>query len=46
MPNPYDSKQKVFEAYAQNQTPGVYRVFWCYGPAREELTIITITPHP
>lgn len=46
IPNPYDPKQKVFEAYAQNQTPGAYRVFWCYGPGKNELTIITITPHP
>lgn len=44
--NPYDNKQKVFEAYAQNQTPGAYRVFWCYGPGKNEITIIGITPHP
>jgi hypothetical protein len=44
--NPYDPKQKVFEAYAQNQTPGAYRVFWCCGPGNGELTIIAITPHP
>lgn len=44
--NPYDKKQKVFEAYAQNQTPGAYRVFWCYGPGKHEITIIAITPHP
>ena len=44
--NPYDPKQKVFEAYAQNQTPGAYRVFWCYGPGNGELTVIAITPHP
>jgi nitroreductase len=44
--NPYDSKQKVFEAYAQNKTPGAYRVFWCYGPGKNEITIIAITPHP
>jgi hypothetical protein len=46
IPNPYDPKQKVFEAYSQNQTPGAYRVFWCYGPRKGELTIITITAHP
>ena len=44
--NPFDSEQKVFEAYAQNRTPGAYRVFWCYGPAKAEITIIAITPHP
>lgn len=44
--NPFDRSQKVFEAYAQNKTPGAYRVFWCYGPQANELTIIAITPHP
>jgi len=44
--NPYDKSQKVFEAYAQNDTPSAYRVFWCYGPKKGELTIIAITPHP
>jgi|ERR1035441_3190021 hypothetical protein len=44
--NPYDKEQKVFEAYAQNKTPGAYRIFWCYGPGKKEITIIAITPHP
>ncbi len=44
--NPYDKKGKVFEADAQNDTPGAYRVFWCYGPERAQITIIAITPHP
>ena len=44
--NPHDRKKKVFEAYAQNRTPGAYRVFWCYGPDAKELTIVAITPHP
>ena len=44
--NPFDPKGKVFEAYAQNHTPGALRVFWCYGPAEGEITIIAITPHP
>ena len=46
LPHPYDSTQKVFEAYPQNQTAGAYRVFWCYGPASRQITIIAITPHP
>ena len=44
--NPYDPKQKVFEADVQNQTPGAYRVFWCYGPGSGELTILALTSHP
>lgn len=44
--HPWDSSQKVFEAYAQNNTPAAYRVFWCYGPDKKQITIITITAHP
>lgn len=44
--NPYDSKEKVFEAYVQNNTPAAYRVFWCYGPEQKQITIIDITAHP
>lgn len=45
--------EKVFEAYAQNKTPGAYRVFWRYGPDETAgkkrvpvITILAITPHP
>lgn len=44
--NPYDAKQKVLEAYVQNRTPGAYRLFWCYGPNKGQITVIAITPHP
>lgn len=45
---------KVFEAYAQQNTPGAYRVFWHYGPDEVDesgrpipvITIVAITPHP
>ncbi len=45
---------KVFEAYAQQNTPGAYRVFWHYGPDEINasgkhipiITIVAITPHP
>ena len=46
IPHPYDKRHKVFEAYVQNRTPGAYRLFWCHGPDRGEITIIAITPHP
>ena len=44
--NPYDPDSKVFEAYVKNRTPGAYRIFWCYGPNKGEITVIAIAPHP
>jgi hypothetical protein len=45
--------EKVFEAYAQNNTPGAYRIFWHYGLYETKgkkrtpvITIVAITPHP
>ena len=45
---------EVFEAYAQQNTPAAYRVFWHYGPDEIDkngrhipvITIVAITPHP
>lgn len=38
--------EDVFEAYAENNTPGAYRIFWMYGPGKDVITVIAITPHP
>ena len=45
--------EKIFEAYAQNNTPGAYRIFWHYGPDEIKgkkrtpvITIVAITRHP
>ena len=38
--------EKVFEAYAEQDTPAAYRVFWYYGPSKDLITIIAITNHP
>ncbi len=45
--------ERIWEAYAQNRTPGAYRVFFHYGPDLVSgkkrvpvLTIVAITPHP
>lgn len=38
--------EKVFEAYAEQNTPAAYRVFWYYGPDRKEITVFLFTPHP
>src|SRR5437588_11211868 len=44
--HPYEKDGKVWESYIQNETPGAYRLFWCYGPGKGEVTILAITPHP
>jgi mRNA-degrading endonuclease RelE of RelBE toxin-antitoxin system len=38
--------EKIFEAYAQQRTPGAYRIFWHYGPEKNIISIIAIIPHP
>lgn len=38
--------EEIFESYAQNKTPGAYRIFWYYGPEKRMITVIGITPHP
>jgi hypothetical protein len=41
---------KLYEAYAQNKTPGAFRVFFCYVPdlpaGVRVIEIFSITPHP
>ena len=38
--------EKIFAAYAENKTPAAFRSFWHYGPSKDVITIIAITPHP
>ncbi len=38
--------EKVFEAYAENKAPAAFRIFWHYGPGKDVITVIAITPHP
>ncbi len=37
---------KVWESYLENKTSGAMRIFWVYGPDREDITIIGLEPHP
>lgn len=38
--------EKIFEAYAENNTPAAYRIFFHYGQGKEIITIYSIQPHP
>lgn len=49
--HPYSSLQgpngeKVFEAYAEQDTPAAYRIFFYYGSERGIISIISIERHP
>jgi hypothetical protein len=37
--------EEVFEAYSENNIPAAYRIFWHYGPIKNNITVIAITPH-
>ena len=37
---------KVWESYLENNVPSAGRIFWVYGPGKEDITIIGIEPHP
>lgn len=38
--------EEIFEAYAENNTSAAYRIFWHYGPNKDNITILAITTHP
>ena len=37
---------KVLESYLENNNSEARRMFWVYGPNREDITIIGLDPHP
>ncbi|MDO4197810.1 MAG: hypothetical protein Q4D13_02320 [Erysipelotrichaceae bacterium] len=39
-------KEKVFQSYLENNTPGAGRLYWVYGPGKNEITVIGVEPHP
>lgn len=39
--------EDVFESYAENNTPGAWRVFWHYTAGKRGfITVVAITAHP
>lgn len=39
------SKEEVFEAYAENNTPAAYHIFWYYDLDEKQITLTAIIPH-
>ena len=38
--------QKVFQSYLEHNTPAAGRMFWVYGPERQQITVVGLEPHP
>jgi hypothetical protein len=38
--------EKVWQSYLENRTPGAARLYWVYGPGKNEITVIGLEPHP
>ena len=37
---------KVWQSYLENKTPSAGRIYWVYGPGKNQITIIGLEPHP
>ncbi len=37
---------KVWQSYIENNTSRAMRMYWVYGPNRQDITIIGLEPHP
>jgi hypothetical protein len=37
---------KIFQSYLENKTPAAGRMFWAYGPDKEDITILAVKSHP
>ena len=39
-------KLKVWQSYLENNTSSAMRMYWVYGPNKNDITIIGLEPHP
>ena len=37
---------KVWQSYLENKTSGAGRIYWVYGPEKNEITIVGLESHP
>ena len=38
--------EKVWESYAENNTPSAWRVWWFFGPREGQISVVKIAAHP
>ena len=39
-------KIKIFQSYLENNTPSAGRLYWCYAPKKNHITVVGLEPHP
>lgn len=37
--------EEVWDSYVENHTPSAWRIYWMYGPSKNTISIISISPH-
>ncbi|CCH27388.1 hypothetical protein ABZ816_33020 [Actinosynnema sp. NPDC047251] len=37
---------QLWESYVENNTPSAWRIWWIYGLGEDQITIVTVGPHP
>ena len=37
---------RVWQSYLENKRSGARRMYWVYGPGKQEITVIGLEPHP
>ena len=37
---------RIWQSYLENRTSGARRIFWAYGPDKQQITILAVERHP
>lgn len=40
-----ENGEDVFTSYVENRAPSAWRIWWHWGPGKDEITIVDIGPH-
>lgn len=43
---PGPNGKTLYQSYVENRTPSAWRIWWIYGPEEDQISVVTIGPHP
>ncbi|WP_326960520.1 hypothetical protein [Amycolatopsis sp. NBC_01286] len=43
---PGPNGKTLYQSYVENNTPGAWRIWWVYGPEADQISIVSVGPHP